>query len=70
MEAGVLGVSFLPVVSHVEAEHNLILGFATIHHHLSVEQHALGQARKMLLAMPSHAQLVKSQGLHTIILFF
>jgi hypothetical protein len=59
MEAGELGVPFLPVVSHVEVEHNLILDSATIQHHLSVEQHALVQTQKIPLAMPSNVQLVK-----------
>jgi hypothetical protein len=59
MEAGVLGVPFPPAVQPAEAELNLTLGFATIQHHLSVVQHALVQAQKMPLAMPSNAQLVK-----------
>jgi hypothetical protein len=69
MEAGVLGVPFPPAVQPAEAEHNLILDSATIQLHLLEEQHAMVQAQKMPLAMPSHAQLVKSHGLHTIILF-
>jgi hypothetical protein len=59
MEAGVLGIPFPPAAPPAEGGHNLILDSATIQHHLLVEQHALAQAQKMLLAMPSNAQLVK-----------
>jgi hypothetical protein len=59
METGVPGVPFPLAVLPAEGELNLTLGFATIQHHLSVEQHALVQAQKMPLAIPSNAQLVK-----------
>jgi hypothetical protein len=56
METGVLGVPFPLVALPAEGEHNLIQDSATIQLHLLEEQHALVQALKMLLAMPSNAQ--------------
>ncbi len=54
-----LGVPFPLALLPVEGELNLTLDSATIQLRLLEEQHALVQAQKMPLAMPSNAQLVK-----------
>jgi hypothetical protein len=63
MEAGVIGVPFLPVVLPAEVELKTAPDHATIQHHLWEEQHALVQAQKMPLAMPSNAQSVKKSSI-------
>ena len=59
METGVLGLQLPPAVSLVEREHKTAPDFATIQHHPTEEQIALGKAQKMLLAIHSCVPLVK-----------